>query len=77
MEAKSDVDVYGLFERLGEKVPVLSAVRPNGPDTIEAFEAAGGARAIMKQLEPMLDTERADGVGAHGEGEFARRESRR
>ena len=56
VEAKTDIDVYGLFERLGEKVPVLSAVRPNGPDTIEAFEAAGGARAIMKQLEPMLDT---------------------
>jgi dihydroxy-acid dehydratase len=30
-------------------------VAPNGPDTIDAFEAAGGARALMKQLEPLLD----------------------
>jgi dihydroxy-acid dehydratase len=30
-------------------------VRPNGSDTIEAFEAAGGARALLKQLEPLLD----------------------
>ena len=36
-------------------VPVLSAVAPNGPDTIDAFEAAGGAQALLKQLEPLLD----------------------
>ena len=30
-------------------------MRPNGDDTIEDFEAAGGARALMKQLEPLLD----------------------
>jgi len=34
---------------------VLSAVAPNGTDTIEAFEAAGGARALLTQLEPLLD----------------------
>jgi len=34
---------------------VLSAVRPNGPDGIEDFEAAGGARALLKQLAPLLD----------------------
>jgi dihydroxy-acid dehydratase len=55
VEMGSDVDVYGLFERLGEKVPVLAAVRPNGNYSIEQFEAAGGARAILKRLEPMLD----------------------
>ena len=33
---------------------MLSAVAPNGTDTIEAFEAAGGARALMLQLEPLL-----------------------
>jgi dihydroxy-acid dehydratase len=36
-------------------VPVLSAVRPNGDDSIEQFEAAGGARALLKQLAPLLD----------------------
>ncbi|MGP1684537.1 MAG: dihydroxy-acid dehydratase domain-containing protein, partial [Giesbergeria sp.] len=39
------------------KVPVLSAVRPNGERTIEEFEAAGGTRAVMKRLEGMLHRE--------------------
>jgi dihydroxy-acid dehydratase len=55
VEAGVDVDIFGLFNELGAKVPVLSAVRPNGNDTIEAFEAAGGARALLKQLAPLLD----------------------
>jgi dihydroxy-acid dehydratase len=55
IEAGVDVDVFQLFNDLGEKIPVLSAVAPNGTDTIEAFEAAGGARALLKQLEPLLD----------------------
>jgi dihydroxy-acid dehydratase len=54
IEAGVDVDVFQLFNDLGEKVPVLSAVAPNGADTIEAFEAAGGARALLLQLEPLL-----------------------
>lgn len=57
VESGLDVDVFALFNELGRKVPVLSAVRPNGDDSIEAFEAAGGARAILKQLEPLLDTD--------------------
>ena len=56
VEAGLDVDVFALFNELGRKIPVLSAVRPNGEDSIEAFEAAGGARALLKQLEPLLDT---------------------
>ncbi len=55
VEAGVDLDVFKLFNDLGEKVPVLSAVAPNGTDTIDAFEAAGGAEALMKQLEPLLD----------------------
>jgi dihydroxy-acid dehydratase len=54
-EAGTAVDVFQLFSDLGDKVPVLSAVRPNGQDSIEAFEAAGGARALLKQLAPLLD----------------------
>jgi len=56
-EAEVDVDVFTLFNDLGEKIPVLSAVSPNGEDSIEAFEAAGGALALMKQLESLLDGE--------------------
>jgi dihydroxy-acid dehydratase len=55
VETGVDVDVFALFNELGETVPVLSAVAPNGPDTIDAFEGAGGARALLKQLEPLLD----------------------
>ncbi len=53
-EADSGVDVYALFERLGPATPVLAGIRPIGDRTIEEFEAAGGARALMKQLEPLL-----------------------
>jgi dihydroxy-acid dehydratase len=50
-----DVDVFALFNELGAQVPVLSAVAPNGSDTIDAFEAAGGARTLLKELSPLLD----------------------
>lgn len=56
-EAGSDVDIYRLFEDCAAEVPVLAAVRPVGEDVIEAFEAAGGCRALMKQLEPLLHTD--------------------
>jgi dihydroxy-acid dehydratase len=55
-EAECDVDVYGLFERLADDVPLLTAIRPNGEHSIEQLEDAGGARAVMKQLEGMLHT---------------------
>ncbi len=57
VESGLDIDVFGLLNELGRKIPVLSAVRPNGDDSIEAFEAAGGARALLKQLEPLIDTD--------------------
>ena len=55
IEAGVDVDVFAALQRSRRDVPVLSAVSPNGSDTIEAFEAAGGGRALMKQLESLLD----------------------
>ncbi|MCC6474621.1 MAG: dihydroxy-acid dehydratase [Burkholderiales bacterium] len=55
VEAGCDVDVYALFERLSAEVPLLAAIRPNGERLIEDLEAAGGARAVMKQLERTLD----------------------
>jgi dihydroxy-acid dehydratase len=55
-EAGVNLDVFALFNELGRRVPVLSAVTPNGSDSIDAFEAAGGAEALLKRLEPMLDT---------------------
>jgi dihydroxy-acid dehydratase len=55
-EGGIDADVYAMFEQFAEDVPVLSAVRPIGLRFIEEFEAAGGCRAVMKRLEPLLDT---------------------
>jgi dihydroxy-acid dehydratase len=64
IEAGLELDVYGLVNQLGEEVPVLSAVRPNGNDTIEEFEAAGGAQALLRQLEPLLDVSALTVTGA-------------
>jgi len=55
VEAGLDLDVFGLFNDLGTRVPVVSAVAPNGPHTIDQFEAAGGARGLLKTLSPLLD----------------------
>ncbi len=57
VETGVDVDIFGLFNELGQKIPVLAAVRPNGDDSIEAFDAAGGARAVLKQLESSLNVD--------------------
>ena len=54
-DAGLDVDVYGLFAELADKVPLLAAVRPNGDTLIEQFDAAGGARGVMKRLRSLLD----------------------
>ncbi len=56
-EAECDADVYGLFERLADGVPLLTAIRPNGETAIEEFEDAGGTRAVMTQLAALLDTD--------------------
>jgi len=55
-EAECHADVYRMFERLADDVPLLTAIRPNGETPIEEFEDAGGTRAIMKQLESLLDS---------------------
>jgi dihydroxy-acid dehydratase len=56
VESGLEINVFGMFNALGGRIPVLSAVRPNGEESIENFEAAGGARALLKQLQPLLDT---------------------
>ena len=56
VEAGLELDIQNLFDRLGGRIPVLAAIRPNGDDPIEALEDAGGARAVMKRLEPLIDT---------------------
>ena len=53
-EGDIDVDVYRLIDELGHKVPLLCAIKPNGEGRIEDLETAGGARAVMHQLRPLL-----------------------
>ena len=55
VECGMDLDIFKLWDEVGRQVPVLSAVRPNGEVRIEQFEDAGGARGMLKQLEPLLD----------------------
>ena len=55
VEAEVDVDVFGLFRQLAGKIPVLSAVRPNGAHLIEDFERAGGAQAVLKRLQGLIE----------------------
>jgi dihydroxy-acid dehydratase len=57
VEADCDVDIYGLFEQLAPTVPLLSAVKPNGPRHIDEFEAAGGTRALLHQVRSLLNLE--------------------
>jgi dihydroxy-acid dehydratase len=54
-EGEIDVDVYRLLDEIGRKVPLLCAIKPNGSGRIEDLEAAGGAMAVMKRLEPILN----------------------
>lgn len=55
VEAELDIDLFDIWDDLGRKVPILSAVRPTGDVRIEQFEDAGGAAAVLKQLAPLLD----------------------
>jgi dihydroxy-acid dehydratase len=63
-EAGIDVDVYKLFADYADRIPLLAAIRPNGPGLIEELEAAGGARAVLKRLEPFLDLDALSVSGA-------------
>ncbi len=55
VEAGLGTDVMALFQRMAREVPLLTDVRPNGPTLTEELEAAGGARAVLKRLERLLD----------------------
>jgi dihydroxy-acid dehydratase len=55
VEAETEFDIFRMWEEMAD-VPVLSAVRPTGHVRIEAFEDAGGARAVLKRLEQRIAT---------------------
>jgi dihydroxy-acid dehydratase len=56
IETECDVDIIREFEEAASLVGQITKVRPNGPDRIEDFAAAGGCAGAMKQLQDVLDT---------------------
>jgi dihydroxy-acid dehydratase len=55
VEAGLDTDVWRIYEELADRVPVITAVRPNGPHLIEQLDDAGGTRGVLAALAPLLD----------------------
>ncbi|MBQ8974356.1 MAG: dihydroxy-acid dehydratase [Oscillospiraceae bacterium] len=53
-EAKTDIDVFDMFDKFADDIPLLVGIRPNGYHFIDDMEAAGGTLAVMKQLESKL-----------------------
>ena len=54
-EAELPIDVVSLFEKLSDKIKLLTSVRPNGRFRTEDLEAAGGTKAVMNQLRDHLN----------------------
>ncbi len=46
------------FDEIAREVPVLANVRPSGRYLMEDFYYAGGIRALLGRLEPLLDRDR-------------------
>ena len=44
------------FDRISKEVPFITNVKPCGDCTVEELYHAGGVTAVMKELEPLLDT---------------------
>jgi dihydroxy-acid dehydratase len=44
------------FQRISEETPFIADVKPCGSVTVEELYHAGGIRAVMKELAPLLDT---------------------
>ncbi|NLG48848.1 MAG: dihydroxy-acid dehydratase [Chloroflexi bacterium] len=44
------------FDRIGKETPFITNVKPSGSYTVEELYHAGGVVAVMKELEPLLDT---------------------
>jgi dihydroxy-acid dehydratase len=44
------------FDRISQETPFIADVKPSGCVTVEELYHAGGTLAVMKELEPLLDT---------------------
>lgn len=54
-EAELPLDVVALYEKLGDKIKLLTSVRPNGPYRTEDLEAAGGTKGVFSRLKGFLN----------------------
>lgn len=54
-EAGLSLSVVDLFERESQHLPQITKIRPNGPDRIEHFDAAGGTLAVLHRLKSRLN----------------------
>ncbi|MFC1696376.1 dihydroxy-acid dehydratase [Pseudomonadota bacterium] len=46
-----------LFNECSAGTPMIAAIAPNGPAMMSDLDEAGGVPAILKELEPLLDTD--------------------
>ena len=53
--ADLNTDIFEMFDKYADDVPLLAGIKPNGPYSIDDMEAAGGTAALMKQLSPKLN----------------------
>lgn len=50
-------DWWSFFDKMSHKVPLLTAIAPNGNYYFKDFEAAGGMKGLMRNLLPLLHSE--------------------
>lgn len=56
-EAGIDRDWWSFFDEMSHKIPLLTEIAPNGPYYFNDFERAGGIKALMKNLLPVLHSD--------------------
>ena len=56
------------FDDFAQRVPVIANLRPSGQWLMEDFHIAGGIRALMKRLSPLLHLEARTVTGTLGDG---------
>ena len=54
-EAGIDRDWWSFFDEMSHKIPLITAIAPNGKYYFNDFERAGGMKALMKTLLPLLN----------------------
>lgn len=56
-EAGIDRDWWSFFDEMSHKIPLLTEIAPNGPYYFNDFERAGGMKALMNKLLPVLHSD--------------------